>query len=200
MSTTLATVLPELDRHAEIDRHEPPVRHLEVAATRDQRRARPKLVYAVVTLAGIGVILLAQLLMSIVVADGAYQIAGLQAEQRDLERLQEDLHEQLEVRNSVQNLTAHAEALGMVQSENPVFLDLESGRVTGTPTPAGDRSVGGEHLVGNSLLDGSTVVGGAPAGGERSSDASGDTGASAAADEPATVSSTPESIPSPTTH
>src|SRR5690606_10749752 len=75
--------------------HEP-VRRLEVVTTRAQRAARPRLLPAVITVAGIVGILLGQLLLSIVLADGAYTIAGLQAEQRDLLRDQEALSEQLE--------------------------------------------------------------------------------------------------------
>ena len=57
----------------------------------------PRVVYALVTIAGIGVILLAQLLLSIVLADGAYQISGLQAEQRELLRQEHALTEELQV-------------------------------------------------------------------------------------------------------
>ncbi|MBW8870798.1 MAG: hypothetical protein JF618_01000, partial [Leifsonia sp.] len=70
--------------------------HIEVAPTRAQRRARPRLVPAIVTVAGIGVVLLAHLLLSIVLADGAYQISALQTEQRDLLRDQQALSERLE--------------------------------------------------------------------------------------------------------
>mgnify|MGYP000328902898 CR=1 FL=1 len=66
-----------------------PRRHLDIAPTRAQRRARPRIYAALVAIGGIGVILLAQLLMSIVLADGAYQITSLQREQRDIGR---DLH------------------------------------------------------------------------------------------------------------
>ena len=53
-----------------------PRRHLEVAPTRAQRRARPKLVHAVVLLTGVVAVLLAQLGLSMAVADGAYQISS----------------------------------------------------------------------------------------------------------------------------
>ena len=59
-----------------------PRRHLEVVPSRAQRRARPRMLPALVTIGGIAVILLAQLLLSIVIADGAYQISALQSANR----------------------------------------------------------------------------------------------------------------------
>jgi hypothetical protein len=141
------------------DRSATPRRHLEAAPSRASRRARPRLLPAIVTISGIGAILFAQLLLSIVLADGAYTIAGLQAEQRDLQRQEQALTEQLEVLSSTQNLTANAEHLGMVASGNPVFLDLSTGAVSGNPTPAGGSLTGSNgNQVGNALLAGSTLV------------------------------------------
>ncbi|WP_309713810.1 hypothetical protein [Pseudolysinimonas sp.] len=173
-----------------------PRRHLEAAPTRAYRRARPRVLSAVVTIAGIGAILLAQLLLSIVLAEGAYTIAGLQTEQRDLLRQEQALTEQLEVLSSTQNLTANAEHLGMVASGNPVFLDLSTGAVSGDPTPAGGSLTGSSgNQIGNALLAGSTLVDPAAddrtAGSPENSAAGGGSGAQA--------SSTPGTIPSPTT-
>lgn len=136
-----------------------PRRHLEVAPTRAQRRARPRLLPAVVTMAGIGLILFTQLMLSIVLADGAYRIADLQRDQRDLQRQEQALTEQLEVLSSTQNLTANAEHLGMIASGNPVFLDLTTGAVSGTPTAAGGSLTGSSgNQIGNSLITSSTLV------------------------------------------
>jgi hypothetical protein len=141
-----------------------PRRHLEVAPTRAQRRARPRVLPAVVTIAGIGVILLAQLLLSIALADGAYRISDLQGQQRDLQRQEQALTEQLEVLSSTQNLIANAEHLGMIASGNPVFLDLTTGGVSGNPTAAGGSLTGTSgNQIGNSLLAGSTLVDPVPA-------------------------------------
>ena len=141
-----------------------PRRHLEVAPTRQQRRARPKLLPALVTVTGIGVILLAQLLLSLAVADGAYEIADLQGAQRDLQRQEQALTENLEVLSSTQNLIANAEHLGMIASGNPVFLDLSTGAVSGNPTAAGGTPTGAAgNQIGNSLLAGSTLVETSPA-------------------------------------
>ena len=136
-----------------------PRRHLEVAPDRARRRARPRVLPAIVTIGGIGVILLAQLLLSIVLADGAYTIAGLQTEQRDLQRQEQALTEDLEVLSSTQYLIANAEHLGMVASGNPVFLDLSTGAVSGNPTAAGGSLTGASgNQIGNALLAGATLV------------------------------------------
>lgn len=132
-------------------------RHLEIAATRAQRRARPKLVYAIVIVGGIAAILLAQLLLSIATADGAYRITALQVQERDYSRQQSAIQEHLDVLRSTQNLTRNAEALGMIASGNPVFLDASTGGVTGAPSPAGGTLTGGGNLIANSLLTGSAI-------------------------------------------
>lgn len=168
--------------------------HLEVAPTRAQRRARPKLLPALVTMGGIGVILLAQLLLSIVLADGAYTIAELQRDQRDLQRQEEALTEQLEVLASTQNLTANAENLGMIASGNPVFLDVSTGAVSGTPTPAGGSLTAGGNQIGNSLLTGVPLVD--PAAPE--SDAAAASGSPGTGGSGASTSAQPGTIPSPT--
>jgi len=175
-----------------------PRRHLEVAPTRAARLARPKLLPAIVTISGIGVILLAQLLLSIVLADGAYTIAGLQTEQRDLQRQEQALTEQLEVLSSTQNLTANAEHLGMVASGNPVFLDVSTGAVSGDPTAAGGSLTGTSgNQIGNSLLTESTLVDPVPTAGAGASSSAEDSPASGGSATPG--ASTPGTIPSPTT-
>lgn len=174
-----------------------PRRHLEVAPTRAQRRARPRVLPAIITIGGIGAILLAQLLLSILLADGAYTIAGLQTQQRDLERQEQALTEDLEVLSSTQNLIANAENLGMIASGNPVFLDLSTGAVSGNPTPAGGSLTGVQgNQIGNALLAGHTLV--EPAADDpttSSAQSSNGTGGSATSSP-----SSPGTIPSPTTH
>jgi hypothetical protein len=178
-----------------------PRRHLEIAPTRAQRRARPRLAHAVITVAGIGVILLVQLVLSFVLADGAYYISTLQNAQRDLLREEQALDEHLELLGSTQNLTANAEALGMVASGNPMFLDVATGGVSGSRS----RPVGlPDNLIANSLLDGTTVIDPeALAAAEAAEAASGDTGASTltgATTTTTTTPTTPGTIPSPQTH
>ncbi len=174
-----------------------PTRHLEIAPSRAQRRARPRLAHVLVTLGGIGVILLAQLLLSIWIADGAYQVNSLQTEQTHLQRSQRALGEQLDQLGSPQSIAARAEQLGMVQSGNPAYLDLSTGAVSGTPS-AGDTGViaGSGDLVPNSLVASGGVQLNQPAGSAASSGNPAATGASS------TGPTTPDDsvVPSPTTH
>lgn len=136
-----------------------PRRHLEIAPTRAQRRARPRVVHVLVTLGGIGVILFGQLLLSIWIADGAYQVHSLQSQQLQLQRTQHALDEQLGQLGSPQSIAQRAEKLGMVQSGNPAYLDLSTGAVSGTPS-AGDTGViaGSGELVPNSLVTGGVQI------------------------------------------
>lgn len=138
-------------------RRESPARPpLEVVPTRQQRRARPRAVYAVATIAGVFVILLAQLMLSIVLSDGAYRITALEGQRAELDRTAQILTEDLNVYDSAQYVAANAETLGMVVSTvSPAFLLLSDGTVQGSPTPAGAGSGvldGRGDLVGNVLL------------------------------------------------
>lgn len=140
--------------------HEAPRRHLDIAPTRAQRRARPRIYAAIVAVAGIGAILLAQLLMSLVLAEGAYRISSLQTEKRDLVRETHAAAETLDQLSSTQSLMANAAALGMVSSGNPVFLDVATGQALGTASAPSGQLVGtGGNLIGNALLaDGSHLI------------------------------------------
>lgn len=130
--------------------------HVEIVPTRQQRRARPRVVYALVTVTGIFAILLTQLLMSIAVADGAYQISALQVEQRDLAREEQAMQERLNTLSSTQNLAANAEALGMVSNTAVAYLSLADGTVIGSPAPAsaaqGTLTGATGNLIPNALL------------------------------------------------
>jgi hypothetical protein len=172
-------------------------RHIEIVPTRAQRAARPRSVYAVTAVCTIFGLLLAQLVLSIVLSDGAFQIAELQSQQKSLSRTQEDLAEKLDLLGSPQNLASKAEGLGMVLgSSTPVFLTLADGTTRGSAKPVSTGARGPLEsrgsLVPNALLDdfdeseSFTSVGhssGAPAGGSAS----------------ASVTSTPGMLPSPTT-
>lgn len=129
---------------------------LEVVPTRQQRRARPRAVYAVATIAGVFAILLAQLLLSIILSDGAYRISALETERAELDRSAQVLTERLNVYDSAQHVAANAEALGMVVSAvSPAYLLLSDGTVQGAPAPADAGSGvldGRGDLVGNVLL------------------------------------------------
>ena len=133
-------------------------RHLEIAPSRAQRRARPRLIVALGTMVGIVVILLAQLGLSIAVADGAYTISSLQAQQRDLGRQAEALSEQLESLQSPQYLAISAESLGMVASGSLPYIDLATGKILGKSTKAGGSLLDGTSDVANATIDGLGIV------------------------------------------
>jgi NAD(P)H-nitrite reductase large subunit len=154
MSTNLAYSLP-----AKPDSAGAHPRQIEVVTTRSQRRARPRVVYALIAVGGLLVIFLAQLMLSIALSSGAYQISGLLVEKRDLGRTQGALTEQLELLGSTQNLSANAENLGMVGSDAAVYLRLSDGKVIGDASAAMATSASTQkNLIANSLLTGVELV------------------------------------------
>jgi hypothetical protein len=188
---------------AEVPRRAPApaerVRHLDIAPSRSQRRARPRAFYALVIVAGLFTILVAQLLLSIVVSDGAYQISALQQEQKELARDQQSLTEELQVLQSPQHLAANAEELGMVSNSGTAYLRLADGAVLGKAVPAA-ASGGIRHgkdggaLIHNQLLDGVALT---PVSATQPADAA--EGAPAPGEGTGSVASTDGAIPSPVT-
>ena len=126
--------------------------------TRIQKpQARPRLVYSLIIIVGLFAVLASQLLLSIALADGAYQISALQAQQKELSRAHQAITEELNVLGSPQNLAARAESLGMVSNNSAVYLNLADGAVMGSPSAAraGAGSVigaNGSLLISNALL------------------------------------------------
>ncbi|KQO65083.1 hypothetical protein [Curtobacterium sp. Leaf261] len=134
---------------------------VEVTPTRAQRRARPRIVYAIIAMGALGILLLAQLGISMVLSSGAYTLSSLQAQQTELSRSQQQLDEQLSVLRSPQNLARNAQALGMIANSTPVYLDPKTGAVFGTPTAAAATDAAAattDNQVPNSLLDTTKVV------------------------------------------
>lgn len=133
--------------------------HIEIVTTRAQRNARPKLAYSVITIVSLFLIFAGQLLLSIVVSDGAYQLSGLQVQQKDLLRTEQALLEKLQILGSTQHLAANAAHLGMVPGSNPLYLDLSTGAVSSAPGTADPFGCGGGcSVVANSLLTGVPLV------------------------------------------
>ncbi len=154
---------PSRDANGQRDPHQGAARsrptRVEIVTTRAQRNARPKLAYSVVTIVSLFVIFAAQLLLSIVVSDGAYQLSGLQVQQKELLRTEQALLEQLQVLGSTQHLAANAAHLGMVPGSNPLYLDLATGAVSSAPGTADPLGCGGGcSMVANSLLNGVPLV------------------------------------------
>ena len=134
-------------------------RHIEIITSKAQRRARPNVVHAVVTLGALFVIFAAQLLLSIAVSDGAYQIAALQQTQKELARTEDALAESLATLSSPQNLVANAASLGMVIATDAAYLRLADGAVI--PAPAQEIRLGCVTmcaLISNELTNGLPLV------------------------------------------
>jgi cell division protein FtsB len=152
MSTNLAETMP-LGLPAYEPRREEQPRHIEIVSTRSQRRARPRPIYAIVIVGGLFVLFIAQLLMSIVVSNGAYQISGLQAEQRTLTQTANALGEQADLLASPQSLTSKADALGMVYSDQtPNFVVLKNGKIIGDREGVSNTSDLNSKGIPNELL------------------------------------------------
>jgi len=112
-----------------------------------QLRTRPRIAYGVIVVAVIFGIFMAQLLLSIALSEGAYNISKLQGEQRDLTRVTSSLNERLQTVASTQNLAANARALGMVSDSSPAFLSLTTGKVVGPAAVAAVGQAGGKHVA-----------------------------------------------------
>lgn len=176
-----------------------PRRHIEIAPTREQRRARPTVAYAVITVTSLFVIFAAQLLLSIVVSDGAYQIATLQGQQKELLRSQEALTESLDLAASSQSLAINATNLGMVPASTPLFLDLQTGAVVGAPGANALARPGcgaNCNLIANDLLAGMVPITKTP-----TAPAAATTGAPVATAPTTPAPTTPvNALPAPVTH
>lgn len=171
-------------------------RHIEIVSTRGQRRARPRVFYALVGTAGLFVILMAQLLLSISLSDGAYQISSLQNTQKELGRDQQTLTEQIQILNSPQNLATRASQLGMVMNNSSRgWLRLSDGAVLATPGAAGAGTAVSGSVIGNVLLTPAIAAQGAAA----PASASSPNGGAPASTVPTGSVSSAGSIPAPIT-
>lgn len=139
------------------DRRRAPTRPpLTAVPAREARKNRPKLSYALWTVGGVGAILIAQLLMSVALSHGAYEVSSLKTQITELGWQKESLGEQLETLSSPQYVASAAHELGMVINSSPAYLRLSDGAVLGQPGEAGEASsipLGPSDVVGNSAAD-----------------------------------------------
>ncbi|MFP7760288.1 hypothetical protein [Marisediminicola sp. LYQ134] len=184
--------------------------HIEIVSTRAQRKARPKLLTALLTVTGLFAILSVQLLLTIATSEGAYEISRLQTQQAELARDEQVLVEGLRVLDAPQHLAAEAQEMGMVVTSSTAQLRLSDLTVLGTPTAASASEAlrtadDGSPLIPNLLLEGvplSGAAGSAAAGDEAAaagSDPETDAGAPPAGETDDSVASAPMGIPSPST-
>jgi len=160
--------------------------------------------FASVTVLTIFIIIVAQILLSISLQSGAYEIAGLQRDVKNLGRTYQSATQDLSEVTSPQNVAHKAEALGMVGNTNPVYLRLSDTGVTGlaSAATAGETIVSGGNLVPNAMLDETiaaeqrAVLAGT-SGTQPGNVASGSAPAPLA---PVVAVPSPQGMPSPTTH
>lgn len=115
-----------------------------------QRRATasaPKVRYIVVVLTGIFSILGIQLLLSIAVSDGAYEIASLKSDMRRSMEQRQMVQEDISALNAPDTLANLATAMGMVADNNPAYLRLSDGQVIGEAVPAGNEGASSVYRV-----------------------------------------------------
>jgi hypothetical protein len=125
-------------------------------ASRRVTKPRPRIFYAIVTVSVVLAIIVCQILLSVAVSSGAYEINELKVAHKDLSRTYTQVSQNLAEVSSPQHVAASAEALGMVTSNTTAYLRLSSSKVLGQ-AHAATRSgalLGGSNasLVQNILL------------------------------------------------
>jgi hypothetical protein len=131
---------------------------IEIVSTRSQRQMRPRIVYALSATAGVSVVVVAQLLLSVGISQGAYELSTLRVNKIELGRTSDSVREDLVRVSSPQSLAANAEALGMVSDSNPAYLRLSDSAVLGAPSSATGVAGASANLVPNALLTGVPLV------------------------------------------
>lgn len=103
-----------------------------LAAPRALPVARPRVMAAGAVLGGVVCVVVAQLLLSIGTANGAYRLAALDQHSQLLAHQQQVQAEALQALAAPQHLAARAAALGMVPDDSAAYLDARTGRVLGS--------------------------------------------------------------------
>lgn len=103
---------------------------------RTQANAVPKLRYILVLLAGIFAILGGQLLLSIAVSGGAYEIASLKSDLRGSQQKQQIVGEEISALVAPDTLATLAGSMGMVPDNNPAYIRVSDGAIMGEALPA----------------------------------------------------------------
>ena len=101
----------------------------------------------------VGLGLLIQLLLSMLLAEGAYKLQDLRIEHQALETEVEIVAQEVDSLASPQFLADSANRLGMIANPAPIFLDLERGEIYGDPKMAAKGgAIASRNLVANSAL------------------------------------------------
>lgn len=164
---------------------EAPKRRLSLVPS--ARRA-PRVSFAIIAVAGIGLIVAAKLGLSLALTEGAYALNTAQAQQVQAQRELQSLGEQLQQAQSPQFLARAAEQLGMVPNTSAVYLRLSDGSVLGKQTPS-KVLTNARPQVANALIDGAPSASAAVAGETQQ-----------AAQVAVVAAVVPDSLPTPKTH
>jgi hypothetical protein len=113
-----------------------PQRFIRLVASRTGGKTRPRVFYATVTVAVVMAIIVGQIVLSVMVSSGAYEISSLQEQHKDLSRNYAAVSQTLAQVSSAQHVAASAENLGMVSSNAPAYLQLSTNKVLGQPRAA----------------------------------------------------------------
>jgi len=132
---------PEVPERARPERERRTLRLVPQPTARPGHKTRPVVFYAIVVVATVAALIGAQLMLSIALSSGAYQISSLQGDQRDLSRIKDVIQQDIDRYSSPQNLANDAYALGMVPDSNPAYLRLSDGSLIGTAAGAATAPV-----------------------------------------------------------
>jgi hypothetical protein len=209
MSDNLARVPAAHELRPEFAERSGAERHIEIVAP--SKHAKPRVVYALSAVTCVGAIVVAQLLLSVGISQGAYEISALRASQVELGRTADSVSEELIRVSSPQSLAANAESLGMVSDSNAAYLRLSDGAVLGAPSSATGSQAGAASLVPNALLAGvplvteegaaaaAVVAPATPTAAAAATAATGAAGTGTASAGAQTAVAAPDGLPSPTT-
>lgn len=213
-ANSAAAALPvrEPRRAERPEEREQRLRALDVRA----RRQRPRIIYALVAIAGVLAIGAAQMTLSIMTTESTFAVSKLTQQQRALTLQKQVLYDEVSGLSSPQYLAANASALGMVVGAPPAYLRLSDGALLGDGAPSSWVSsvdVGTRGSVPNALIANTPLVtdpsatSGANATGADATSADGAktdaaTGGTATPPpaDPATPPALTDGLPSPSTH
>lgn len=166
------------------------------AVEQQSPRRKPRLAYALTAIAGAGIIAAAQLGLSILTAQGSYELASVQSEHRQLTLDRQALSDELAGLSSPQYLAANAAALGMVIDSSPSYLRLSDARISGAgegATATSTVNVSSGNAASNALVADEPLV----------TDRDATIGAMSQAEVPEAVETAPPldgGLPTPKTH
>lgn len=119
-------------------------------------RAKPKLAYALIALAGAAAIGIAQIALSLAITHDSFVLADLTSQQRELNLQASALQDELAGTSSPQLLATKASDLGLVVTGSASYLRLSDSAVLGANSGADGRSTvdpNGTGAVHNALLN-----------------------------------------------